>query len=122
MSVDMLDVSVTFDAERGYVATVAGMPAISALSLSMLRRRIEERLLPDSVEVRLMLDRSARRERDAQRRGVRRGRVTMLPARKALRCCWRVLEGWLLPEAASTPRSNGGPSPWHISAENPSAV
>ena len=32
-------------------------------------RRTEERLLPNSVEVWLVLDRSARRERDASRRG-----------------------------------------------------
>jgi hypothetical protein len=42
---------------------------IRALSLAVLRRRIEERLLPDSVEVRLMLDRRARQERDQRRRG-----------------------------------------------------
>jgi hypothetical protein len=35
----------------------------------VLRRRIEERLLPDTVEVRLMLDRRARHERDRRRRG-----------------------------------------------------
>ena len=41
---------------------------ITALSLAVLRRRIEERLLPDSVEVRLVLDRAARQERDQRRR------------------------------------------------------
>jgi hypothetical protein len=40
---------------------------VVAVSLGGLRRRIEERLLPDSVEVRLMLDRRARFERDRRR-------------------------------------------------------
>jgi hypothetical protein len=34
----------------------------------VLRRRIEERM-PDSVDVRLMLDRRVRQERDQRRRG-----------------------------------------------------
>jgi hypothetical protein len=37
------------------------------LSLGGLRRRIEALMLPDSVEVRLMLDRAARLERDRRR-------------------------------------------------------
>jgi hypothetical protein len=41
---------------------------ITALSLAVLRRRIEERLLPDTCEVRLMLDRKTRLERDRRRR------------------------------------------------------
>jgi hypothetical protein len=71
MSADRLEVSVTFDQRRGgYVATVPDLAEpITALSLAVLRRRIEERLLPDSVEVRLMLDRRACFERDRRRRG-----------------------------------------------------
>jgi hypothetical protein len=64
--------SVTFDSAKGYVAMVPDLnEPITALSLAVLRRRIEEeRLLPDSVEVRLILDRRARQERDQRRRGV----------------------------------------------------
>jgi hypothetical protein len=67
---ERLEVSVTFDARRGYVATVPDLAApITALSLAVLRRRIEERLLPDTVDVQLVLDRAARLERDQRRRG-----------------------------------------------------
>jgi hypothetical protein len=58
---ERLAVSVTFDATKGYVALVPDLAEpITALSLAVLRRRIEERLLPDSVEVQLVLDRAAR--------------------------------------------------------------
>jgi hypothetical protein len=40
---------------------------VTALSLGGLRRRIEARMLPDSVNVRLMLDASAERERNRRR-------------------------------------------------------
>jgi hypothetical protein len=64
MSGDRLEVSVTFDPAKGYVATVPDLAEpITALSLAVLRRRIEIALLPDSVEVRLMLDGLAERER-----------------------------------------------------------
>jgi hypothetical protein len=65
MSGDRLEVSVTFEPAKGYVAMVPDLAEpITALSLAVLRRRIEGRLLPDSIEVRLMLDRCARLERD----------------------------------------------------------
>jgi hypothetical protein len=41
---------------------------VTALSLGGLRRRIEALMLPDEVDVQLVLDRAARLERD-QRRG-----------------------------------------------------
>jgi hypothetical protein len=70
MSGERLEVSVTFDPAKGYVATVPDLAEpITALSLAVLRRRIEERLLPDSIEVRLNLDKRARLERDQRRRG-----------------------------------------------------
>jgi hypothetical protein len=63
-----LMVSVTFDEQRGYVASHPELPTITALSLSVLRRRIEERLIgEDHPEVRLVLDRAARVERDRRR-------------------------------------------------------
>jgi hypothetical protein len=68
-SVDQrLDVAVTFNPTRGYIATVPGLPPVTALSLGGLRRRIEAALAPAKVNVRLVLDRAARRERDRRRR------------------------------------------------------
>jgi hypothetical protein len=68
MSSDRLEVSVTFDAERGYVATAPELrQPVTALSLGGLRRRIEAQMLPDDVVITLSLDRTARRERDRRR-------------------------------------------------------
>jgi hypothetical protein len=65
MSGDRLDVSVTFDPVKGYVATVPDLAEpITALSLAVLRRRIEAALLPDEPVVHLRLDRAARQEND----------------------------------------------------------
>jgi hypothetical protein len=62
-------VSVTFDAERGYVASAPELrQPIVALSLGGLRRRIEIALLPDDVRVVLQLDGLAERERTAAER------------------------------------------------------
>jgi hypothetical protein len=68
MQTDRLDVAVTFDERRGYVATAPGLPPVKALSLGGLRRRVEAALAPAEVNVRLVLDRAARRERDRRRR------------------------------------------------------
>jgi hypothetical protein len=68
MSSDRLEVSVTFDAERGYIASAPGLrQPIVALSLGGLRRRIEVALLPDDVRVVLQLDGLAERERHRRR-------------------------------------------------------
>jgi hypothetical protein len=70
MREERFEVSVTFDAERGYVASAPELRLRTrgtALSLGGLRRRIEALLLPDEVEVRLVLDVRARRERDRRR-------------------------------------------------------
>jgi hypothetical protein len=65
---DRLEVSVSFDERRGYVATALELrSSVVALSLGGLRRRIEIVLLPDGVDVRLVLDRAARRVRDRRR-------------------------------------------------------
>jgi hypothetical protein len=59
---DRFEVSVTFDERRGYVATAPELRSpVTALSLGDLRRRIEALMLPDNVNVRLVLDRSAER-------------------------------------------------------------
>jgi hypothetical protein len=66
---DRLEVGVTFDLVKGhYVAAVPDLPApIVALSLTVLRKRIEAALLTDDVVITLSLDRAARRERDRRR-------------------------------------------------------
>jgi hypothetical protein len=64
MSGDRLEVNVTFDAERGYVASAPELrSAVMALSLGGLRRKIEIAMLPDDVRVVLQLDGLAERER-----------------------------------------------------------
>jgi hypothetical protein len=67
MSGERLEVSVTFDPAN---ATVPDLPEpVTALSLAMLRKRVEAALMPEDPEVRLMLDRKARFERDQRHRG-----------------------------------------------------
>jgi len=70
----MLDdraIHVTFDATRGgYIATHPQLaPPVTALSLSVLRARVGRQLDIAAVNVRLKLDRAARLQRDARRRG-----------------------------------------------------
>jgi hypothetical protein len=68
VSGDRFEVSVTFDERRGYVASAPELrQPVTALSLGGLRRRIEALMLPDSIDVRLMLDRSAEHERNRRR-------------------------------------------------------
>ncbi len=63
-----LQVGVSFDPQRGYFTTGSELArSLTALSLGGLRRRIEAALLPDDVDVRLNLDRTARLERDRRR-------------------------------------------------------
>jgi hypothetical protein len=65
---ELLMISVTFDPARGYV-TAGGELPLAALSLSGLRRRIEDAHRGEDVEIKLVLDRAARLERDQRRRG-----------------------------------------------------
>ena len=52
MSGDRLEVRVTYDARCGYIGSAAELrPAVVALSLGGLRRRIEIALLPDDVRI-----------------------------------------------------------------------
>jgi hypothetical protein len=68
MSGNRLDVTVTYDAERGYIASAPELrQPVVALSLGGLRRRIEVALLPDDVRVVLQLDGLAERERHRRR-------------------------------------------------------
>jgi hypothetical protein len=68
MSGERLEVNVTFDSARGYIASAPELrqPTV-ALSLASLRMRIEIALLPDDVIITLNLDRVARLERDRRR-------------------------------------------------------
>jgi hypothetical protein len=62
MSSDRLEVSVTFDSAKGYIASAPELrQPIVALSLASLRKRIEIALLSDDVV--LQLDDLAERER-----------------------------------------------------------
>ena len=62
-----LSIDVSFDERAGYVVSHPGLPPLSALSLSGLRRRIGEALRPETAEIKFVLDKVARRERDARR-------------------------------------------------------
>ena len=67
-----LEVSVTFDAERGYIASAPELrQPIVALSLTSLRKRIEIAQLPDDLHVVLQLDGLSERERHRRRALVR---------------------------------------------------
>jgi hypothetical protein len=64
------NVAVSFDERRGgYIGAHPQLPSpVTALSLGGLRRRIEIALLPEvDVDIRLVLDRGARLERDRRR-------------------------------------------------------
>ena len=70
LAAESTTVEVTYDAQRGYVATHPQLPApVVALSLSALRARVGRQLDIAAVNVRLKLDRAARDQRDARRRG-----------------------------------------------------
>jgi hypothetical protein len=65
MPTDRLVVTVTYDERRGYVASHPDLPPFAALSLAVLRRKVEAAL---GTRVLLALDRVARQERDRRRR------------------------------------------------------
>jgi hypothetical protein len=63
MSGDRLEVSVSFDERRGYVASAPELRSpVVALSLGGVRRTVEALMLPDDVDVILQLDGLAERE------------------------------------------------------------
>ena len=65
---ERLEITVSYDARHGYIASAPELrQPIVALSLGMLRRRIEAALMPDSVDVVLQLDGLAERERHRRR-------------------------------------------------------
>jgi hypothetical protein len=57
---------------------------VVALSLGGLRRKIEIAMLPDDLDVRLVLDRAARQERDRRRQQAQLSRIAQLDQRTAL--------------------------------------
>jgi hypothetical protein len=66
MSGDRIEVNVTFDSARGYIASAPELRhPVVALSLASLRKRIEIALLADDVV--LQLDGLAERERHRRR-------------------------------------------------------
>jgi hypothetical protein len=76
---ERLEVSVSFEELRGYVATAPELRApVTALSLGGLRRRIEALLLPDDVDVRLDLSL-------AERLALNTRGATIAPARSGTR-------------------------------------
>ena len=64
-------VEVSFDPGREcYVASHNALRApVTALSLAMLRRRVEDQLKGKGADIRLVLDKKARLERDQRRSG-----------------------------------------------------
>ena len=69
---ERLEVSVTFDARHGYIASAPELrQPIIALSLASLRKRIEIAQLPDDLHVILQRDGLAERERHRRRPLVR---------------------------------------------------
>jgi hypothetical protein len=80
-----LDVTVTYDARDGYIATALELrKPVVALSLGGLRRRIEALMVPDEVEIVLHLDGLAERERHRRRAQAQLTRITQLDQRTAL--------------------------------------
>jgi hypothetical protein len=64
MSGKRLEVTVSYDAERGYVASAPELrQPVTALGLGDLRRRIEALMLPDDPVITLILDHTAERRR-----------------------------------------------------------
>ena len=65
---ERLEVSVTFDAERGHIASAPELrQPVVAFSLGGLRRASRSLLLPDDVHILLQLDGLAERERHRRR-------------------------------------------------------
>ena len=79
-----LDVTVTYDARHGYIATLELRQRVVALSLGGLRRRIEALMLPDEVDVILQLDGLAERERHRRGAQAQLSRIAQLDQRTAL--------------------------------------
>jgi len=68
MREERFEVSVTFDARHGYIASAPELrQPIIALSSASLRKRIEIAQLPDDLHVVLQLDGLAERERHRRR-------------------------------------------------------
>jgi hypothetical protein len=74
---ERFEINASFDPRRGYYTTGSELPTVTASELAGLRRRIEQRMT--GVDVRLVLDRAARRECDRRRASMPRGRVEAAP-------------------------------------------
>ena len=63
-------IDVTYDERHGYVGTAPELrTAVRALSLNGLRKQVEDQLAGEDLDLRLVLDRKAKLERDARRNG-----------------------------------------------------
>ena len=80
---ERLEVSVNYDAERGYIASGPELrQPIIALSLGGLRRRIEALMLPDHAHIILQLDGLAERERHRRQAQAQPARLTPTAGRR----------------------------------------
>ena len=70
---DRLEIAVTYDLAKGYYIGVHPelRTPVVALSLAVLRKRVEERLIGEDIDIKLVLDATAERERNRRRAGYR---------------------------------------------------
>jgi hypothetical protein len=70
---DRLEIAVTYDLAKGYYIGVHPelRTPVVALSLAVLRKRVEERLIGEDIDIKLVLDATAERERNRRRAGDR---------------------------------------------------
>jgi hypothetical protein len=65
-----LSIDVSFDPAHGYTGTAPELRSpVRALLLNGLRKQVEDQLAGKDLDIRLVLDRGARLERDARRNG-----------------------------------------------------
>ena len=64
-----MSVDVSFDPAHGYITAPELRTAVRALSLNGLRKQVEDQLAGQDLDIRLVLDRAARLERDHRRQG-----------------------------------------------------
>jgi hypothetical protein len=65
-----LSIDVTFDERHGYTGTAPELRTpVRALSLNGLRKQVEDQFAGQALDLRLVLDKAAKQERDARRQG-----------------------------------------------------
>ena len=70
---DRLEIAVSYDLAKGYYIGIHPelRTPVVALSLAVLRKRVEERLIGEDIDIKLVLDATAERERNRRRAGDR---------------------------------------------------